>query len=99
MIDAGALADALANGRLAGAAMDVHETHPIIPTSPFLGMPNVLLTPHIGGATAETVERHSAMVVSDLERFTAGKRPRHLANPTVWRRLRRERGYGASDDG
>ena len=84
VVDAEALAAVLWGGGLAGAAMDMHETHPIFPTSPFLGLPNVLLTPHIGGATKETVERHSRMVVSDLERFLGGKRPRYLANPKVW---------------
>ena len=89
VLDAGALADALRQGRLAGAALDVHEAHPIPPTSPLLGLPNALLTPHIGGATRETVARHSRMVVSDLGRFAAGKRPAHLANPAVWLRRRR----------
>ena len=62
-------------GRLAGAALDVHEAHPIPPDSPFIGMPNVLLTPHIGGATWETIERHSAMVAEDFERFARGEQP------------------------
>jgi D-3-phosphoglycerate dehydrogenase / 2-oxoglutarate reductase len=86
VVDQNALASALREGRLAGAAMDVHDAHPIPSNSPFLGMPNVLLTPHIGGATHETVQRHSQMVVSDMQRFLKGQRPRHLANPAVWRR-------------
>ena len=86
--DSAALAAALAEGRLAGAALDIHEAHPIPPDSPFLRLPNVLLTPHIAGATRETVERHSAMAVGDFERFARGERPVHLANPEVWSRLR-----------
>jgi len=86
VVDAEALSAALRDGGLAGAAMDVHEAHPIPPTSLLLGLPNVILTPHIGGATAETVQRHSQMVVNDIQRFLAGKRPRHLANPEVWSR-------------
>ena len=86
--DSSALAAALAEGKLAGAALDVHEAHPIPPDSPFLRLPNVLLTPHIGGATRETVERHSAMAAGDFERFSRGERPVHLANPEVWGRLR-----------
>ena len=86
--DSAALAAALAEGRLAGAALDVHEAHPIPPDSPFLRLPNVLLTPHIGGATQETVERHSAMAAGDIERFSRCERPVHLANPEVWGRLR-----------
>ena len=86
VVDPVALAAALWDGGLAGAAMDVHETHPILPTSPLLGLSNVVLTPHIGGATAESVGRHSAMVAGDMERFVAGARPKHLANPSVWKR-------------
>ncbi len=89
VVDPHALADALRVGLLAGAALDVHEAHPVPPDSPFLGLPNVLLTPHIGGATHETVERHSRMVVADLGRFLAGRRPNHLANPQVWAQRRK----------
>ena len=89
VMDAHALAEALKQGRLAGAALDVHEAHPIPPTSPLLGLPNVILTPHIGGATRETVLRHSQMVVSDMQRYMAGRRPKYLANPAVWPRRRR----------
>jgi phosphoglycerate dehydrogenase-like enzyme len=89
VIDQAALAAALRQRLLAGAAMDVHDAHPIPPGSPFVGMPNVLLTPHIGGATVETIERHSQMVSSDLALFLDGKRPKHLANPAVWEHLRK----------
>ena len=85
IVNRDALADALANGRLAGAALDVHDAHPIPPDSPFLRLPNVLLTPHIGGATQETIERHSAMVAADFELFARGKAPKNLANPLVWK--------------
>ena len=91
--DRAALAAALNDGRLAGAALDVHEAHPIPPDSPFLGLPNVLLTPHIGGATQETIERHSAMVAEDFERFARGEQPLRLVNPDVWGR---RRGYPSS---
>ena len=86
--DRSALAAALAEGGLAGAALDVHEAHPIPPDSPFTGLPNVLLTPHVGGATQETIERHSAMVAEDFERFARGEQPLRLANPDVWGQLR-----------
>ena len=88
-VDAGALAAALAEGRLAGAALDVHASHPIAPDSPLLGLANAMLTPHIGGATVETIERHSAMVVADLAGLANGRRPTRLANPGVWGRRRR----------
>jgi len=89
IVDRGALVEALRTRKIAGAAMDVHDSHPLAPDSPFIDMPNVLLTPHIGGATRETIERHSAMVVEDLRRFAGGAKPKHLANPDVWARRRK----------
>ncbi len=87
-IDHRALAEAVSEGRLGGAALDVHETQPLAPDSPLLGLPNVLFTPHIGGATRETIERHSAMAAEDIERFAQGLRPLRLANPDAWERRR-----------
>ncbi len=89
VVDAKALAAALSGRAIAGAAMDVHEAHPIPPNSPFIGMDNALLTPHVGGATVESIKRHSSMVIADLSRFLSGRRPKHLANPKVWARRRR----------
>ena len=79
-----ALADALRSRQIAGAALDVFETHPISPQSPLLALDNVVLTPHIGGATAETVQRHSRMITDDILRFTHGEMPKNLVNPEVW---------------
>jgi D-3-phosphoglycerate dehydrogenase len=80
-IDYDALIEALRCGRLAGAALDVFEGQPLPQSSPLLTAPNLLLTPHIGGATAETIARHSAMVAGDIQRFLAGEPLRHLVNP------------------
>ena len=82
-----ALVDALRHRRIAGAAMDVFETHPLAPGSPLLSLDNVVLTPHIGGATEETVERHSAVMAGDILRFLAGRRPLNLVNPDAWPQL------------
>lgn len=88
LVDYHSLAEALRAGRLRGAAVDVFETHPVEPGHPLLGLENVILTPHVGGATGETVERHSLMMVEDLERFFGGEQPRNLVNPAVWDRRR-----------
>jgi D-3-phosphoglycerate dehydrogenase len=69
LVDEAALVDALKAGGIAGAALDVYETHPVVPNSSLLKLNNVVLTPHIGGATAETVERYSQMITRDLLRF------------------------------
>ena len=92
VVDEAALVELLESRKISGAALDVHRTHPIHPSSPLLGLKNVILTPHIGGATGSTVERQSWMMVEDIRRYLAGKRPRHLVNREVSRSLRRGRG-------
>ena len=84
VIDQPALIQALHSDQIAGAAFDVFDTHPIAPDNPLLKLHNVILTPHIGGATAETIERHSRMMTDDILRFTHGQRPVNIVNPEVW---------------
>jgi len=85
LVDERSLLDALKNGRIAGAAFDIYETHPVPLQSPLLELDNVVLTPHIGGATDGTVERYSRIMTEEIERFLAGERPRNLVNPQAWR--------------
>lgn len=81
--DVDALVQALESGHLGGAALD-HVDGEVLPEGhPLLGMDNVVLTPHIGGATYDTEANHTAMVVADVERVLAGERPEHIANPEV----------------
>ncbi len=81
VVDPVALVDALASGAIAGAALDVFAGQPLPQTSPLLSAPNLILTPHIGGATAETIERHSRMMVDEIGRLLAGKPLRYVVNP------------------
>lgn len=81
VVDTAALAAALEDGHLAGAALDVFETHPVPPDHPLLSAPNVILLPHIGGATDVTVMRHSDMIVDDYLRFLASEPLRHPVSP------------------
>lgn len=84
VVDNQAVAQALEERRIAGAAFDVYQTWPVRPEDPLLKLDNVVLTPHIGGATEETVVRHSQMIGDDIERFLKGQRPENMANPQVW---------------
>ena len=56
LIDEKALGAALASGQVAGAALDVFETEPLSPDSPLRGIPNLILTPHLGASTVEAQE-------------------------------------------
>ncbi len=62
ILDQAALVAALRSGRLGGAALDVFEVEPLPATSQFDACPNLLLTPHIAGVTAEANERVSTMI-------------------------------------
>jgi D-3-phosphoglycerate dehydrogenase len=84
-VDEKALLYALEQKHIAGAAFDTYQTHPVSIQSPFLKLDNVVLTPHIGGATDGTVERYSQMMADDIERFIGGKRPKNLVNPEAWK--------------
>lgn len=66
VVDEAALADALTAGRLAGAALDVFEAEPLPAGSPLAGCPNLLLTPHIAGVTAEANERVSSLIAEKV---------------------------------
>ena len=72
-VDEDALAAALADGRLRGAALDVFDTEPLPPTSPLWGLPNLLITSHYAGATPRYGERAMALALENLQRYIAGE--------------------------
>ncbi|BBY04381.1 D-3-phosphoglycerate dehydrogenase [Mycobacterium seoulense] len=81
--DTDALVDALRGGKVAAAGLD-HFVGEWLPTDhPLVGMPDVVLTPHIGGATWNTEARQAQMVADDLEALLSGKTPAHIVNPEV----------------
>ncbi len=78
-----ALVRYLSCGHLGGAGLD-HFSGEVLPAGhPLLSMDNVVLTPHIGGATTETEARGAQIVADDLERLLAGETPLHIVNPEV----------------
>ena len=81
--DLDALTAALASGHLAGAGLDHFEGEFLATDHPLISMDNVVLTPHIGGATYDTEDNHSRLIADDLARLFAGERPAHIANPEV----------------
>lgn len=72
VVDESALLGALRSGRIAGAALDVFESEPLPATSPWWTEPGVLLTPHVGGLTADYGAHVEQIVTGNLERFLAG---------------------------
>ncbi len=75
IVDEAALADALKEGRLGGAALDVFATEPLPEEagSVFGGCPNILLTPHIAGLTAEANARVSSVTAENVRRHLLGE--------------------------
>jgi D-3-phosphoglycerate dehydrogenase / 2-oxoglutarate reductase len=81
--DTDALVDALRSGKVAAAGLD-HFVGEWLPMDhPLTGMPNVVLTPHIGGATWNTEARQAQMVADGLEALLSGRTPTNIVNPEV----------------
>ncbi|HTD48947.1 MAG TPA: NAD(P)-dependent oxidoreductase, partial [Acidimicrobiia bacterium] len=78
-----ALADALRSGHLAGAGLDHFEGEHLAADHPLAGMHNVVLTPHIGGATYDTEANHSKLIADDVARILRGDKPVNCVNPEV----------------
>jgi D-3-phosphoglycerate dehydrogenase len=81
--DTDALVAALQSGHLGGAGLDHFEHEWLDPSHPLAAMDNVVLAPHIGGATYDTEANHARMVARDVAKVLAGERPEHCANPEV----------------
>jgi D-3-phosphoglycerate dehydrogenase len=81
--DTDALVNALRSGKVAAAGLD-HFAGEWLPTDhPLASMPNVVLTPHIGGATWNTEARQAHIVADGLEALLSGRTPPHIVNPEV----------------
>jgi phosphoglycerate dehydrogenase-like enzyme len=84
VVDQAALLAELASGRLR-AALDVFDEEPLPADHPYRSLDNVILTPHVAGATAQTNRRQGAFAVEDLRRHFAGEPLRHEVTPERYR--------------
>lgn len=78
------LYEACASGKIQAAAFDVFWKEPVEPDNRFVVLPNVIATPHIGGASHDVVTHQSAIMCDCIEAWLEKRRPRFLANPEVF---------------
>lgn len=89
VIDEAALVDALEQGRLRGAALDVFATQPLPADHPFFRLDNVIVTPHLAGLTEESMMRMGTGAASEAARVLSGLLPVNLRNPEVVEQYRK----------
>jgi D-3-phosphoglycerate dehydrogenase len=85
--DERAVFEALATGQLGCAGLDVFEEEPSPVDNPLFGLPNVVVSPHAAGGTAQASRAISMQVAGEMLRVLRGERPEVLVNPEVWPRL------------
>ena len=83
--DTDALTAALQSGHLGGAGLDHFEGERLPADHPLTQLPNVVLTPHIGGASYDTEANHARMMGDGIAAILSGQRPAHCVNPEVLR--------------
>lgn len=88
VIDTAAVLAALREGRLGGAALDVHDKQPLTGQEPVFGVPNLLLTPHVAGLTDTSMRAMSVAALATLFALLRGERPVNVVNPQVFGRAR-----------
>jgi D-3-phosphoglycerate dehydrogenase len=81
--DTAALTQSLADGHLGGAGLDHFVGERLDVDDPLCSMWNVVLTPHIGGATYDTEANHTTLIADGLAALLRGEAPANLANPEV----------------
>lgn len=77
------LYQALVARKIKAAAFDVFWNEPVSPDDRFVKLPNVIATPHIGGATVDVVAHQGEMMCDSIEAWLRGERPAYIANPEV----------------
>ena len=80
LVDEAALTAALGSGRLAGAALDTFANEPLHAESPLRLLPNVVLSPHVAGQTAEALVKVGLAAADAILDELSGRRPAHVYN-------------------
>ena len=75
LVDEPALYEALTDGRIGGAGLDVYEQEPPDPETPVFQLPNVVATPHIAGATYKTSRRRAECAAQNVDRIAQDLEP------------------------
>jgi D-3-phosphoglycerate dehydrogenase len=81
LLDQDALCNALESGKLRAAALDVYDPEPPPPGSRLYSTPNLVLSPHLAGASRETAERAATIAAAEVGRYLRGEPLRFVANP------------------
>ena len=84
LLDYTPLPDLLRSGRLGALGLDVYDIEPPPADWPLFAAPNVVMTPHLAGATRQTAQRAASITAADIALYLAGEKPTHIANPAVW---------------
>jgi D-3-phosphoglycerate dehydrogenase len=85
LVDEAALAEALREGRIAGAGLDNLDEEPPPPDCPLLTAPNTILTPHVAGVTTAALQRVGTMAAENIAAVLEGRRPdaANVVNPVL----------------
>jgi phosphoglycerate dehydrogenase-like enzyme len=93
LVDQKDLCQALADGVITAAALDVTDPEPMSPDDPLLSLPNVIVTPHIASASIATRSRMAQLAAENLVQALNGRVPEHTVNKEIakeWLRKLRE---------
>lgn len=77
LVDEDALTQALAEGRIGGACLDVFAREPVAASNPLLGTPRTIVSPHLAAHTVEAQDREVTQTIEDVIRVLTGKEPVH----------------------
>jgi phosphoglycerate dehydrogenase-like enzyme len=84
IVDLADLTQALETGLFAGAGLDVFEIEPLPAMHALWTMPNVIITPHVAGASPRIAQRHTEVLLDNIRRFVAGLPPATLVEKRRW---------------